>query len=74
MPQEQKLNPSGMCFKEERHWTVLDICPNSCNSMLSNSWIVRLGSSLKFMEFSGFPKSSRIDLAREPFRKFSTCS
>ena len=33
-PQEQKANPSGKCFKHQWHWTVLDICPNSNNSML----------------------------------------
>ena len=70
MPQEQKVNSSGMCFKQEWHWTVLDICPVSCDSMLPISWIVRLDSTLNFMEFSGFPKSSGIDLVREPFLNF----
>ena len=42
-PQEQKVNPSRMCFKHEWYWTVLDICPNSYNSMLrwtSTSFLV----------------------------------
>ena len=36
--------------------------------------VVRLDSSLNFMEFSGFPKSSRTDLVREPFLDFPTSS
>ena len=33
-PQEQKVSNSSMRLKHEWRWTVLDICPNSYNSML----------------------------------------
>ena len=58
MPQEQKTNPSRMCFKQGLHWTVLDICPCSCTSMLPSSWIVRLDSSLNLLDFPVFTISS----------------
>ena len=55
-PQEDKVNPSGMCFKHEWHWTVLDICPNSYDSMLPSSRMMRLDSSLNFKKsFLVFP-------------------
>ena len=56
-PQAQKINPSGMCFEQDWHWTVLDICPNSYNSMLPISWIMRRDSSLNVIEFSGFSQT-----------------
>ena len=51
---------------------VLDICSSSCDSILPNSWIVRLDSSLNLMDFHVFPKSSMIDLVWYPVRNFST--
>ena len=57
-------------YKHEWHWTDLDICPNSYNSMLPISCSLRLDSSLNFVEFSGFPRSSRIDFVRKPFLDF----
>ena len=56
MPQAQMINPSGMCFQQDWRWTVLDICPSSCNSTLPSSCILRLDSSLSLIDFSGFPQ------------------
>ena len=53
---------------------VLHICPNSCNSMLPISWMMRLDSSLNFIVFFGFPRSSRTDFVREPFLSFRNTS
>ena len=53
---------------------VLDVCPNSCSSMLPSSWMMRLDSSLKIMEFSGCLRSSRIAFVYEPFLNFPTSS
>ena len=72
MPQEQKIHPSGVCFKQDWHGTYLDICPSSCNSMLPSSWIVRLDSSLNLMDFSALTKSSMVELVRDPVRNLST--
>ena len=47
---------------------------NSYNSMLPISCIMRLDSSRNFKEFSGFPRSSRIDFVREPFLNCSTAT
>ena len=38
--------------------------------MWPSSWMMRLDSSLKFREFSGFLSSSRIDFGYEPFTIF----
>ena len=61
-----------MCFKQDWHWTGLDICPSSCNSMLPSTWLLRLDSSLNLMDFSFFTISSIIDLVWYPIRNFST--
>ena len=45
-------------------------CPNSYDSMLPSSRMMQLDSSLNFKEFSGFPRSSRIDFVCEPIHHF----
>ena len=72
MPQEQKTKPSSTCFRQDWQWTVLDLSPSSCNSILPNSWIVRLDSLLNLMDFPVFPESSMIDLAWCSVRNLST--
>ena len=49
---------------------VLDICPNSYSSRLPSSWMMRLDSSLNFIKFSGFVRSSPIDFVCEPDLNF----
>ena len=48
--------------------------PTRTTQMLPISWITGLDSSLNFTEFSGFPRSLRIDFVREPFLDFSNLS
>ena len=42
MPQEQKTNPSGTCFRQDWHRTVLDLSPSSQHAFLAASSSVKV--------------------------------
>ena len=57
-PQEDKVNPSGMCFKHEWHWTVLEYLSQLLRLDVAQFTDDATWFLAEFQkEFSGFPRS-----------------